>query len=204
MLAFATTAGVEEIVAGSSHVVIRIYGSATIDDAIRADAIRTAAAVVAEAGVSADWHDCTASATPGHCDRPRDARGIIVRLMPTFHSGLIAPRGAVETRHHPDASGLILGSAVLESSSGAGALATIFMDRVQAVVSRTQVPPASLLGRAIAHEVGHLLLGTSTHSRSGLMRGVWTDEELALDRRADWLFASSDRRMLSAMRDAFH
>ena len=191
-------AGVEEILAGSSRVVIRVYGNATIDDAMRADAIRTAAEVVAEAGVRADWHDCTASATGGHCDRPRNARGLIVRLMPAFQSGTIAPRGAVETRHNPDASGLILGWAVVEASSGAGALATIFMDRVQAIVTRTNVPPALLLGRAIAHEVGHLLLGTSSHSRSGLMRGVWTDEELALDRPSDWLFASSDRHTLSA------
>ena len=185
--------------AGSSQVVIRIYDSAAIDDAQRADAIRTAAAVVAEAGVRADWHDCTVNIPGGRCDRPRDARGLIVRLLPTFHSGLIAPRGAVETRHNPDASGLILGWAVVESSSGAGTLATIFMDRMQAVVSRTNVPPALLLGRAIAHEVGHLLLRTSAHSRDGLMRDVWTDEELALDRPADWLFAASDRLRIRAV-----
>jgi hypothetical protein len=198
VLALATTMRVDEILAGSSHVVIRIYDSATIDEAIRGAAIRSAAAVVAEAGVSADWHDCTAAAAGAQCDRPRHARGLIVRLIPAFHAGLFAARGAVETRHNPDASGLILGSAVVESPSGAGALATIFMDRVQAVASRTHVPPASLLGRAIAHEVGHLLLRTSSHGRSGLMRGVWTDQELALDRRDDWLFASSDRHILRA------
>jgi len=52
------------------------------------------------------------------------------------------------------------------------------------------------LGRALAHEIGHFLLRTSTHARSGLMRSQFTateftdlrDGAFALDRdAAEWL-----------------
>jgi hypothetical protein len=35
-----------------------------------------------------------------------------------------------------------------------------------------------LMGHAIAHELGHLLLGTSAHARYGLMAGRWRSNEL--------------------------
>ena len=35
-----------------------------------------------------------------------------------------------------------------------------------------------LLGLAIAHELGHVLLGSNSHSDLGLMRGRWNREDL--------------------------
>ena len=55
---------------------------------------------------------------------------------------------------------------------------------------------ASLLGRVIAHEVGHLLHGKEGHGRSGIMREVWTGAELSLNRRGDWLFGLPEQRQL--------
>ena len=74
------------------------------------------------------------------------------------------------------------------------------MDRIEAIAHRIDVPrPSSVLGSAIAHEVGHLLLGTPTHGVSGLMREVWTEEELALGREEDWLFTPSERHILQTL-----
>ena len=36
-----------------------------------------------------------------------------------------------------------------------------------------------MLGCAIAHEVGHLLLGPSSHSAGGIMHGEWGSKELS-------------------------
>jgi hypothetical protein len=203
-LAGATAVRVPEAAAGDSGqvVVIRVYDGAHTDDTTRAAAIRTASAILAETGLSAEWHDCTGDAERRHCDHLREARTLIIRIVPTLVPGTLASRGSIETLAKGDAAGLILGFAVVESPTGAGALATVFMDRVQAVAQRTAVPQSALLGRAIAHEVGHLLLATNAHSRSGLMREVWTDMELVLDRRNDWLFAPSDRSTLQAYVEA--
>jgi hypothetical protein len=181
---------------GASPLTIRIFDSASADAQGRLAAIETAAAIVADAGMAVAWHDCTGEAQRRQCHAARGARDLIVRIVPTFVPWSSAPRGAVETRLRADAPGVVLGFAVVEAPTGAGALATIFMDRVRAVARRTTAPPAALLGRAIAHEVGHLLLGTNAHSRSGLMREIWTDAEIFLDRPEDWRFAPTERRLL--------
>ena len=178
------------------RVAIRVYDSATAGDAHRAAAIDTARAIVAETGVRATWLDCTGDSVRPRCRDARAERELIIRIAPTFVPGTVVPRGSIQSRADGNASGLILGFAVVEPSTGAGALATVFMDRVHTIASRTSVPSDSLLGRAIAHEVGHLLLGTNAHARSGLMREIWTDAELLQDRREDWLFAPSERAAL--------
>jgi len=40
------------------------------------------------------------------------------------------------------------------------------------------VPAGILLGHAMAHELGHLLLQSMEHSRTGIMRSRWGKEEL--------------------------
>jgi hypothetical protein len=75
-------------------------------------------------------------------------------------------------------------------------MATIFHEQVRSVARRSGVDNAELLGRALAHEIGHLLLRARAHSPSGLMRGVWSLEELTQNRREDWLFAPADRKRL--------
>jgi hypothetical protein len=51
----------------------------------------------------------------------------------------------------------------------------VFYDRVVAAIS-----PSSphLLGHVIAHEVGHMVIGTSAHSPQGLMTAHWSGNEL--------------------------
>ena len=50
-----------------------------------------------------------------------------------------------------------------------------------------------LLGRAIAHEIGHMLIGTPAHARVGLMRAVWVDAaSCAAVRPLDWMFSGRE------------
>jgi hypothetical protein len=181
---------------GSSRVAVRVYDGAAFDDASRAAAIRIAAATVAETGVAATWLDCTGDSVRPRCRHTRADRELIIRISPTFVAGTVVSRGSIQSRTDGNAAGLVLGFAVVEPSTGAGALATVFMDRILAIAQRTAVPSGALLGRAIAHEVGHLLLGTNAHARSGLMREIWTDAELMLDRAEDWRFSGPERAAL--------
>ena len=48
---------------------------------------------------------------------------------------------------------------------------------------------ATLLGRAIAHELGHLLLGTPQHGRFGVMRAIWSSQMVRNSRPAEWRFS---------------
>lgn len=184
--------------ADGPRLVIRIYGGEVDDAGARLGAIRTAAAIVEDAGIIADWRDCTPDAVRRPCTRPRAVRDLIVRIVPTDIAGTAALRGTLETRRNVDDSGLVLGFATIEAGIGRGVVATIFMDRVQTVAHRAHVDSSLLLGRILAHEVGHLLLGTNGHGRTGLMREVWTDAELASNRHDDWVFTRPERRRLRA------
>ena len=91
-----------------------------------------------------------------------------------------------------------LGESLLDPSRRSGTLATIFFDRVEWLARSADVPAGTVLARAIAHELGHLLLGATGHSRDGLMRAVWTRDELRRDRTRDWRFAPADAARLRA------
>ena len=61
---------------------------------------------------------------------------------------------------------LPLGDAMLDRHTGTGVLATIYVDRVEWLARQAGADSRALLGRAIAHELGHLLLAT-TSARPG-------------------------------------
>ena len=91
---------------------------------------------------------------------------------------------------------LELGVAVINPVTLSGEMATIFHEQVRAVAKRSGVDDAELLGRAVAHEVGHLLLRVREHSPTGIMRGAWSLEELTTNRPEDWQFAPTDRERI--------
>ena len=162
-------------------VAIRIYDGASVDAATRGAAMRTAADIVAGGGVSAAWQDCASGDASRRCDLTRGPRDLMIRIL---------PGPGATTR--PSPSRVVLGVAALEPSSGAGVLATIYMDRVRMTARQLGLSTSVLLGRVIAHEVGHLL-GSPGHTDRGMMREVWTDAQLAHDHPDDWRFTLSER-----------
>jgi hypothetical protein len=92
-----------------------------------------------------------------------------------------------------------LGSTV-NSQGVPTALVLAFADRVVAAVSEIRACSAAhsacvsrLLGRVVAHELGHVLLRTSEHSRGGLMRPIF-DIDDALAAPADAYMLAADER----------
>ena len=78
------------------------------------------------AALQATWRDCTAD-----CSETLEPRELIVRIV-------VAPQGIVAES---------LGSALIDLQRGAGTLATVYPDRINAVASRTGVDAGTLLGR---------------------------------------------------------
>ncbi len=62
---------------------------------------------------------------------------------------------------------LPLGEAMIDTRAGTGVLATIYIDRIEWLAHQAGVDARALLGRAIAHELGHLLMATTTHGPVG-------------------------------------
>ena len=83
--------------------------------------------------------------------------------------------------------------------SGEGELprvATVFYHRADALNATTRNSLAEVLGAALAHELGHLLLGKGAHSPMGIMRSHWDSEELRALGRGRLTF---DRRQAEAI-----
>lgn len=184
--------------AEAPRVVIRLYDSVSIDPAARDAAMRATAALLASAGLAVDWRDCTAGREHASCREPRLAGDLVMRVVPAWRPGRQEPLSAVSARRSPGEADVRLGVAAVDVRAGAGVVATVYFDRVQAVAGRAGIAAEDLLGRAMAHEIGHLLLREAGHGRDGLMRATWTDDELAGNRRGDWSFSAAERRRMQA------
>jgi hypothetical protein len=156
-----------------NDVVVRVYDNTGLPETVRRAGLTHAAGIFARADVEIDWVRC-----PARCGRPPGERQLILRLTRS-------PRTAVG-----------LASSMIDPTLRAGRLATVFVDQVDALARRAGVDQATILSRAIAHEIGHLLLGSTEHTQTGLMRGVWTTESLR--RAEEWHFTPFQGTMLRA------
>ena len=187
---------VEAAGAGESSgaaIVVRTYTQPDVQGAI-GTARSTAGAILGRAGVAVIWVECglpAAGAAPAAaCVEPLRSNELVVRILPAVKAGRATGR-------EPDRQ--TLGVAFVDLGAGGGSLATVYADRVDAIAQSAGVDMAELLGRAMAHEIGHLLLGTNRHSSRGLMRASWTDDDLRRRVANEWLF---DGREGEVMRGA--
>lgn len=158
----------------SMRVPVRVYNAvsdfSTDDQQI---ALVVARKALSSASVDVAWTICE----PGACLTPAPA-ALMVRVVQS-------PVGA-------PGDSRFLGHALIDSRTRTGVLATVFIDRTRRVAGDLGLDHRVLLGRAIAHELGHLLLATPTHGNAGLMREVWSRDELLGTHQDDWIFDPSD------------
>ena len=169
------------------NLVVRVYMTSPAGSGEWKATIREATAILDDAGVDLDWISCPASAAaidtvPARCGQPLKSNEVTVRII---RARALVYRGE-----------LPLGESLLDPARRIGTLATIYADRVEWLARSGGVSSSTVLARAIAHEIGHLLLGTTAHSRRGLMRTVWSREELMRARAVDWLFPAEDAARL--------
>jgi hypothetical protein len=56
-------------------------------------------------------------------------------------------------------------------------VATVFVDRCEEVMYQTLASFPKVLAHVMTHEIGHVLLGSNEHSKTGIMSGRWTKAE---------------------------
>jgi hypothetical protein len=78
--------------------------------------------------------------------------------------------------------------------------AYVFFDRVREFADRGHLDAWIVLGCAIAHELGHLLLPVNAHAADGIMRARW-DSHL-IGRAGGFLSFAPDQARLLRMRVA--
>jgi hypothetical protein len=147
--------------ASDLRITVAVIDSAHVGADTLARAERDAGRALGYAGISVAWIEID---TKLPTSLPLEA--IVLRIEPE-----------AGPKHNPKALGVAL------APGPGGVYASIFFDRIREsaadpVLSTTGAGLVSLMGHAIAHEIGHLLLGQNSHARHGLMSGDWTVSDL--------------------------
>lgn len=169
-----------------TEIVIRVYDNTGAAPDARRAALKIAGSIVSGASVEVVWRICSSSSSQlsSHhfrhldpCQSPLAAGELALRIVASGDGG-----GDGRTPRP-------LGEALIDTRARAGVLATVYADRVEWLAAQTGADPHELMGRAIAHELGHLLMASSAHGTQGLMRPVWSLPEVRRQHTRDWSFA---------------
>src|SRR5262249_27768297 len=131
------------------------------------------------------WRNCRTTDGPSSqsrdvCTDVLSAPEVIIRIIRT-------PRAITDVE--------VLGYSHVDAHRRQGTLATVSADRVRELAAALRIDEGTLLGRAITHDLGHLLLGTLEHSETGLMRPAWNTTGR---RGSDWSFSSAEATRMRA------
>lgn len=78
--------------------------------------------------------------------------------------------------------------------ASSGFRVVIFYDRI---LSWMPAPSPQLLGHVIAHELGHMLMGTLSHAETGVMEAHWTRHEMQQLQMHPLTFTPGDTGMIA-------
>jgi len=167
---------------------VRVYNYARVpaETLMRAEA--EASRIFREAGVEMDWVDCPTSVAEAAdypaCEPPAGARGVELRILPKAM--------ALRVQSGREQLGLALPSA----RTGSASAAWVFYHRVEELAASQDADRAQILAHALAHEIGHLLLGPDRHSEKGIMRAAWGRHELQLGAQGQLLFSTPEAKII--------
>lgn len=182
----------------TSPVIVSVYNDAGVPESVLGPAEKRAARIFAQAGVDVVWKDCSPGSESGYakllhstfstrsgaedvdCSSFEWPTHLAVRILPW------SARSANE----------VFGVAFL-SVEGAGCYSDVFYDRTLQLHADWKVSVADILGSVMAHELGHLLLGSNAHSRDGVMKARWQGEELRRLSRGNLRFTSEQVDLIS-------
>lgn len=180
----------------SLEITIHLYDYSGMEESAARDARTSAETILTKAGIGVHWQDCPVhppkDAAPVCSTGSSDATDFIVAVLPESMAARIAS--------NPQQ----FGTSVTSAKGGFPTHAYVFKDRIVDFAAAERAPWTSLIGTVIAHEIGHLLLGTDSHFPAGIMRGSWSREDVKdaqmgvltfTSRQADQLRADVRRRL---------
>ena len=172
-----------------ADLIVRTYNLVELPARHLRTAQRTARSIFEKAGVMiAGWRDCQSrdqlsTASADDCPEGRRPNEVVVRIVRTPSSW---------------SNQWVLGFSYVEPHSTSSWLSTVFADQIAATARSYHLDPGTLLGRTVAHELGHLLLASTSHSAKGLMRANWRDRSLRHHGWTDWMFSRSEASQIRA------
>ena len=175
----------------STEVAISVHNYADVPTHLLAAAEDQARQIFRRAGLDTFWLNCSPKLErqklqPASCYFS-DTTHLTLKISPHAMNAQVRNRLDILGTAYPD-------------EKGAGYFAYVFYDRIQEIVQQRSLGHA-LLADVMAHEIGHLLLGSPSHSASGIMCAHWDYEELRKVAEGTMSFLPAQSRI---MRDRLH
>jgi hypothetical protein len=164
-----------------SSLTVSVYNDAGVPFATLQDAEVISSRISEEARIHIEWIDCL----PGN-----SSMGAVCKLAAT--EGQLQVRVG---RHSLNLRSSILGISYL--SDVGGSQADVFYESIKKLHQNMPGQPAIILGHVMSHEIGHLLLGTNSHSSSGIMRARWDKQQIGLAAAGTMYFGESQSRRMT-------
>jgi hypothetical protein len=144
------------------QVIVYVYDQAGVPANVLAKAEQEIDRLLSKASVSVMWVNCGRNNGISACREESTAGQLMVRIVPRALT----------------LSDMAYGAAFL-GADGRGRYADVFFAAVRQLQNaETRASQSQVLGYVMAHEVGHLLLGSNAHSNLGIMRPYWSEAEL--------------------------
>jgi hypothetical protein len=163
---------------------VRVNNYTPASPTILAGTEREAGRILGKAGLRTVWLDCPAghsTADPQDpCREPLEATDIALRVLSE----------STQNKFQDTAFGFAV----------VPILASVYYDYVARLArsdnAEFEIP--IILGCVIAHEIGHLLLGSNSHSASGIMQGHWERGQIRHAVTGTLLFTPEQAKLIQA------
>jgi hypothetical protein len=169
----------------SVRVTISVYNDAEVPVGVVGRAEDQAEGVFRRAGIEVTWLNCKVPAVTEEASRACREAVFPQHLHLRF------------VRRSRGLKGEMMGIS-FQADDGSGCYADLFYEPMEELHKRDGTDVARLLGHVAAHEIGHLLLGSNSHSAAGIMHAHWTAEELASAKNGRLVFSEKESLRMKA------
>jgi hypothetical protein len=166
-----------------------VYNDARVPDVQMRASEQVVARVLRQAGIEAEWSDCTVvggvmrSDSPS-CSGPLRPRDLVVYFVDRLEA------------HFPWVDRNALGYSNIPYTHELASMAYVSYSRIQHLSASTSAGAEDLLGLAVAHEIGHLLFGSKEHANQGIMRAPWRFRDLEDKAWDEFEFTNKQKKRL--------
>jgi len=160
---------------------VRIYNYAQVPPDVLTETKTVAHSIFRKIGVEVFWSDHSFDGNTAVADHPANFQ---LRIL----SRTMAERLPV--------SKTMTGLVFQGLQGQAAAVANVFYHRVEDLAKTGICTKGEILGHAVAHELGHLLLGNIAHSSVGLMKAQLGHKELQSAARGDLVFTVEEAALI--------
>src|SRR5947207_7798789 len=152
------------------RLIVRVHNYARVKPLVLSQAKRAAGQVFSESLIKLSWFDVPSAHAElaNSAGSPFNPGGAVVDVN-------ILPRSMTALAKLPETT---VGSTAMAHEGDRASFASVYYNRIEREVRKTDASIARILGYAIAHELGHMLLRTSHHASSGIMIARWGPVDL--------------------------